>query len=402
MCRQIILFDAWSFGYKYFEYYISYLEGAGYDVVFATMDKLQKKTLNREKSQELQDYIRYVKRQIAYYDISDRRSLGEFKKKYPDPDIILHLSISHLENRLINLVYSGIPLRAYVQHGNIFDAVGAKKTIKSQSNLKTIFSKTFIFKLYKIYYLFSLYRERSTFMDFFILFCHWLSGPRKFVWLPREHNTLDFDLGFSFSNAERKYISKIYRINVKNIITLTNPEIYQLRDIKRSDADRDHVVFVDQALVEADLLSEQKQNIDYECIRQASASLNLKFSIKLHPRTIETRLKSKYHLNKDSIEDLLSCPSIFVGYNSSLLKTLAYLGFPVVEFAPAQDYRSQTIFTESERVELGKIVQTAKNQAELKTKLKEAITIDVRNFDNGSSDPGVILRDTLISRLIAE
>lgn len=350
MSKQIILFDSWSFGFKFFEHYVPHLKAAGYHIVFAHMDKLQSPTLNIEKSNELKEYSNYVKTIIECYDVSTQKNLETLREKYPTPCVVLHLSISHLENRVFNTFYRGNTIRAYVQHGNIFGSEGAKTTIKNQSKIQTVFSSTFGFKLFKIARLFLMYSKKSSRLEFFHLLLQWFAGPRKFIWLPRKHRSLVFDLAFSFSGSEAEFLSEIYGIDKHRIHTLTNPEVYKLSLYLKGGVDIPrNLIFIDQALIEAGLLDRSKQIDDIKLFHKIADSQGMIFKIKLHPRTSSgTYADVPVDTLSDDLTKLVSKENIFIGYNSSLLKTMLLLGLDVVHYAPENDLRSESVVYENE------------------------------------------------------
>lgn len=353
MKKTILLFDSWSFGYKFFEFYVDEFVKNGYHVCFVHMDKLQLKTLHNPKSVELKEYSDFVSSKIESYDISEPDMLKELIERYPSPDFLLHLSISHLENRLFNLLYrnSGAA-KLYVQHGNIFGADSAAATIRSLNRFRSNFNARFLHKLNKIKKLFFSYFKYGGFIESASLLIQWLQSPRKFVLAPSSHASLDFDLAFSFSEEERKHLAATYSIPLERIFVITNPEIFLLSNYANKFSGRPQkIVFIDQALVESGIISMSDQIYDYSKCKELAYKLKMDFVIRPHPRTIiESYSEQGFYFESKSFKEMLSENCIYIGYNSSLIKTLLELGFYVIQLMPElPDFRSQSILSAHER-----------------------------------------------------
>lgn len=348
--KKIYLFDSWSFGFKFFEYYLPYLKSAGYEVSMITMDSLQYECLDVEKSIELRNYRDEIKDKIELIDISEGDNIKKLGEEIAFPDIVLHLSLSHMENRLINAIFGRKKIKKiYVQHGNVFDVEGAKNTIKAQSVFKTIATKKLIHKLFKMYWLFREYHTVTGIYDTSKLAFEWVLGPRKFIWMPNKHKTLDLDLAYSFSRAESEALSKLYYIEPEKLKIIDNPEIYTLSKLIPNKKDKaNKVVFIDQAFVETDVLSESSQLEDYLLCKKSCEDANLDFVIRPHPRTNISRLERigiKYE--STPLGELVSENNIYISYNSSLMKTFLNLGFFVIKLE-GDGFRRESILLDEE------------------------------------------------------
>lgn len=356
---KVLFFDAWTPGTKYFIDIDKILKLNSFETKLLHVESIIKNSLpenakkvlsNKEKT--IIDGIECI--DVSFYDSSIKKAL-EIEK----PDVVLMISISHFENRIVTRYcqLNNIPI-IYFMHGVLYsNKEQLDNQISAQKNRNRF---KILYKLKKLKKFFTLVKQyyyiSKNIKESYSLLSELLKDPYNFVWNPKNHISLKVDRACVFSKNDVNTVANFFKVDKENIVITGNPRMDNAFSYKSLLKDKfnkfkDYYLYLDQSFVESGEISFSEQILMFNKISESLSKINKNLIIKLHPRG-DKELYSSVTFNnnvfviKDEYElyDLIYFSEMVLGHSSTGLIEALAMDKPIKCLSWFNDIRGENLF----------------------------------------------------------